>query len=237
MTRAIAALWLIFAVPVHAQIYKCVDADGNTEYTQTPCAKDDSKSVQTSVVTSTASGDAAVDCRWASMFATDVARRMQAGQASDEIFNMYGGLGGASKGTINIINYVYRFRANTDVSVERIASLAGSMCKAGSLGDVSCEALPYGSDPERDRCDPDYEEAGAPYGLEASSSPPAATAPSRAPIRVTTERSEEEVAACKKRYRDQIDAINARMRSGYSSEQGEQYREQLRALSRKLREC
>lgn len=44
-------------------------------------------------------------------------------------------------------------------------------------------------------------------------------------------------AACKKRYRDSIDGIDAEIGRGYSPEKGEQYKQQLLALTRKLRQC
>jgi hypothetical protein len=47
----------------------------------------------------------------------------------------------------------------------------------------------------------------------------------------------EKTEACKDRYRDQIDAIDAQMRNGYDSEQGEVYRERLRRLTSSMREC
>jgi hypothetical protein len=42
---------------------------------------------------------------------------------------------------------------------------------------------------------------------------------------------------CKKRYRDQIDLIDVEMRSGFSAEEGEQYKENLLALTFQLRAC
>lgn len=42
---------------------------------------------------------------------------------------------------------------------------------------------------------------------------------------------------CKKRFRDQIDAIDAEILSDYSPEQGKAYKEQLLALTRQLRAC
>ncbi|MDH4047909.1 MAG: hypothetical protein OEW68_00105 [Gammaproteobacteria bacterium] len=42
---------------------------------------------------------------------------------------------------------------------------------------------------------------------------------------------------CKKRYRDRIDEIDAEMRTGFSLEQGEMYKEKLRALTQQLRAC
>jgi hypothetical protein len=50
-------------------------------------------------------------------------------------------------------------------------------------------------------------------------------------------RSPEFVAQCKKKYRDAIDEIDAEMRQGYSSEQGEAYRQRLRILTEQLRAC
>ena len=51
------------------------------------------------------------------------------------------------------------------------------------------------------------------------------------------DRSDEAVAACKKRYRDQIDAIDAEMREGFSEEEGEVFKVQLLQLTAKLRAC
>ncbi len=42
---------------------------------------------------------------------------------------------------------------------------------------------------------------------------------------------------CKKRYRDQIDEIDAEMQTVFSSEQGDAYKEKLLALTKQLRAC
>jgi len=44
-------------------------------------------------------------------------------------------------------------------------------------------------------------------------------------------------SACKKRYRDAIDAIDAEIGREYSPAKAEQYKERLLALTRKLRRC
>jgi hypothetical protein len=44
-------------------------------------------------------------------------------------------------------------------------------------------------------------------------------------------------SACKKRYRDAIDAIDAEIRSEYSPEKDDEYKQRLLELTRKLREC
>ena len=57
--------------------------------------------------------------------------------------------------------------------------------------------------------------------------------------RVTEEspKSEEEIAACKKRYRDAIDVIDAEIGREYTADKGDEYKERLLVLTRKLREC
>ena len=42
---------------------------------------------------------------------------------------------------------------------------------------------------------------------------------------------------CKKRYRDQIDEIDAELRTAFSAEQGAAYKEQLLTLTSQLRAC
>ena len=49
--------------------------------------------------------------------------------------------------------------------------------------------------------------------------------------------SEANRAACKKRYREAIDAIDAEIGREYSPEKGDQYKQRLLALTRKLRQC
>ena len=50
-------------------------------------------------------------------------------------------------------------------------------------------------------------------------------------------RSEEEIAACKKRYRDQIDLIDAEIMREYSEEKADDYKQRLLQLTRQLRQC
>ena len=45
------------------------------------------------------------------------------------------------------------------------------------------------------------------------------------------------VAACKKQYRDAIDAVDAEMRAGFTPQQGEVFKQRLRLLTEKLRAC
>ena len=202
---------LLFASAAEAaDVHKCVADDGSTTYLQVPCPKKESDSGRATVE----STEYVLDCRWATTFASDVTRSMRAGLAPDDVFVLYGGADQVSPGTLNIFNYVFRFRANTSVTDERITSLAHSMCKAGSLGDVRCERLPYGNDTSGNRCNPEA-------GQQATTS--------------TTANIASE--ACKQDTRDEIDAIDAQMRQRYDPTQAELYRERLLALTARLREC
>jgi len=48
---------------------------------------------------------------------------------------------------------------------------------------------------------------------------------------------ETNTSECKKRYRDEIDAIDAEIGREYSPDKTEQYKERLLVLTRKLRQC
>jgi hypothetical protein len=229
LTRIAAMLMLatlMFADDALADIYKCTDEDGNVAYSQTPCVNQKTENIGSS---SADSASGALDCSYANRFALSTARRMRNGARSSDLFNLYGGLNTLSVGTIGVINYVYSYRSNDDVSVERIASLTQAKCRARSLGDVSCEALPLSYTESFGGCDANPEE------IEIVEPPPVQQQPVQRST--STSRSPELIEECKDSYRDQIDEIDAQMRRGYSSAQGEVYRERLRTLTQQLRAC
>lgn len=231
-------LALVFSGAAPAEIYKCTDSDGSTIYAQTPCSAAPAIDLGTS-----ASKSAPADCSYANRFAVRTARQMRAGASSSEVFDLYGGVGSLSKESIGVINYVYSFRSNDDVSVERISALALAKCSARSFGDPGCEALPFAFTETLGGCDADTPPPDSPVTADVSSTPNHATQPAiqsnvmRATDQSTRPRSPDQVLLCKKPFRDQIDAIDAKMRSGYTSEQGEIYRQELRALTQGLRKC
>jgi len=242
--RAIIAVALLAACAspagLRAEIFKCKDADGILTYSQTPCSKEAPVTVKAS-----GASTSAIDCSYANKFAATTARHMKNGAASDEMFDRYGGLGALSRGSIGIINYVYSFRTNDDVTAERIAGLTQAKCKAKGFGDVSCEALPLSFTEGLGGCDAEEDEDASQPGstvdpamsLGEQTTASAALDSGRESQRTTSASNTEIIEQCKKRYRDEIDAIDAEMRAGYSSEQGEVYREQLRALTERLRAC
>jgi hypothetical protein len=236
ISAAISAL--VFSGAAHADVYKCTDSDGSTIYAQTPCSTAPAMGLGTN-----ASKAAPVDCSYANRFATWTARQMRAGASSSEVFDRYGGVGSLSKESIGVINYVYSFRSNDDVSVERISALALVKCSARSFGDPGCEALPFAFTETLGGCDADTPPPDSPVTADVSSAPDHASQPAiqsnvmRATDQSTTPRSPDQVLLCKKPFRDQIDTVDAKMRSGYTSEQGEIYRQELRALTQGLRKC
>jgi hypothetical protein len=215
-----------------AQIYKCTEADGGVVYAQIPCSSDPVSDTEDN-----SSETAAQDCRYANTFAEWSARLMRAGTTSNEMFDRYGGLSSMSKGSIGVIKYVYSFRTNDDVTVERIAGLSLAKCEAGSFGDASCYALPSSYTETVGGCEP---EDGPLVAENVVGEPLETQAPLQAQqssASTVSSRSAAEVQECKKPLRDQVDEIDAKMRSGYSSAQGEIYKEQLRSLTQAMRRC
>lgn len=215
-----------------ADVYRCTDEDGGIVFKQTPCAAEPSEPVMTGEA-----GAPGPECGYANRFAFDAGRLMRAGLRSDELFNRYGGIDSLSRPAIGVINYVYSFRTNDKVSVERIAGLAEAKCRSKAFGKVDCDVLPIAFTTGIGGCDADT----APVVPDATASPapvPTLTpAPEVAREQVAEGLREAAVTECKQAYRDQIDAIDAQMRRGYSSEQGERYRDRLRSLTRRMRQC
>jgi len=221
-----------------AQVFRCTDADGAVIFRQTPCAEAEARpDAPAAVAPAPAEG---ADCRLANRFAGVVARYMRAGATSDQVFDRYGGVDTLSRSSVGVINYVYSFRTSDTVSVERIAGLSQAKCEAEAFGALRCENLPQTFTRTQGGCEFDE-------GDENGAQPARTEAPEPEPERQSQVaygrpqepdgRSDEAVEHCKRMYRDQIDAIDAQMRRGYSSEQGERYRDQLRGLTIKLRAC
>lgn len=57
------------------------------------------------------------------------------------------------------------------------------------------------------------------------------------PVPVPSNRSHEEIEACKEPLRDAIDAIEAEMLRGFSAEQAEEFQTKLRTLTQEMRAC
>lgn len=211
-----------------ADVFKCTAEDGGLTFQQTPCPEQKVEKVATQAV-----AEEGLECAVANRFAASTARLMRAGVKSDEVFDRYGGLDALSRSSIGVINYVYSFRTNDDVTVERIAELSDAKCQVGSFGDAKCETLPLSFTEGIGGCDGEGEVQEI-FAAEPGDPQPVVSTPTRS---TASGRSDEEIQTCKKHYRDSIDEIDAEMRRGYSSDQGEAYRQRLRLLTEKLRAC
>ena len=200
----------LLAPDAPADIYKCTAADGGVVYTQIPCPMPKKPAQGADDETA-----AAADCSEVARFAFSIARLMRAGLTSPEVSNRYGGPDAMSEGAAATIDYVYGFRSDDAVTVEQISSRTESMCEDGSLGELSCATLPAM-----------YTDTIADCG-----------APGRLAEPSGSGRSSEQTAACKKRYRDAIDEIDAEILRDYRPEQADRYKQRLLALTRQLRRC
>lgn len=254
--RYLLLLFLITCWPVQAQVYKCVAANGALTFSQTPCPDKDSKVTLERTATNNVADEA--DCTLAHDFALVTAHDMKRGVDSSTVFDGYGGLSSLSGESVSLISYVYQYRTNDEVSAEKVAALSLAKCEAGSFGDVSCERLPRAYTIRLGGCDTPEEIAdavmiGRMQGSGAVKSPPSTNAavPSQtrtygspearalayAERREAEEREEHRRTACRKDIREEIDAINAEMRSGYSASRGSTLQNRLRDLDQRLREC
>ena len=147
LCRVIASFALVLGATVilstqaEAAIFKCVSSAGDTTYTSTPCAQNQS----TRRISSNASVVSGLDCRVAQKLAFETSHRMKKGDSSATIFDGFGGLNSLSPLVISLVSYVYSFEGNSDVSAARIATLATEHCQVGSFGTQArhCDTYPY----------------------------------------------------------------------------------------------
>lgn len=248
----VACLW---SMPATAEIFKCVAKNGDLTFSQAPCPEKDS------TVTVMRSGGSVsvepVDCEHARRFALNTAQQMKSGTGSSTIFDNYGGLSALSRGSVSLISYVFQFRTNNDVSAARVSALATAKCQARAFGDVSCEELPASFTNGYGGCNKDEHEvdSNSPAtdvadGMQAQAThfQPLGDANGSASARnVNTALQvrnregsaveEEQRRQCRDRFESQIDGINKRMRSGYTSSQGESFKKRRRDLEEKMRDC
>ena len=234
-----AAILTSFLATANAGVYKCVGPDGSLTYSQTPCPGQKTTEIRTSSASESADW---LDCRHAGQFALTVAQSMKRGRGSADIFNQYGGLDGMSKSAVNIVNYVYMYQHSSDLSADRIAALTGNKCKARAFGDASCEAMPYGFIETIGGCGDDEDDeqpasAATVNNAQLLSGSPESAATAETNRQTMPRVDQDQSGDCKERLQKQIDRINISMRSGYSSQQGEQYRERLRTLRKQMRDC
>lgn len=242
-----------FSAPGSAAIFKCVSAAGDTTYTSTPCAHDES----TRRISNTAAAVAGLDCRIARKLAFDTTRRMKQGESSASVFDSHGGMDSLSPLVMGLISYIYTFDGNDKVSANRIATLATERCQVGSFGANArrCEVYPYefveqlgGCDAARDESRSAAEQTAAGQtgadpipatgtAIPASYEPPAAVPAIDTSARAAAANAIDARSNCRQRLTQTLENTNARMQGGASTAEQERLRAQQRQLRMQLARC
>jgi len=132
----------LFFIPndVDAQIFKCVAADGDVKYNEKPCGyKEDTGRVLTGIT----DRHTPLDCRLTGHFSGFIAEAMKQGRQADEVFNHFGGRDEVSPATRLVIEHVYGYQRNDDISMFEIAGLSLERCELGAFTEnVSCADYP-----------------------------------------------------------------------------------------------
>ena len=138
MKQTLLLALLILCTSAHADVYRCVGADGATTFSQTPC----SATAEKVAIRSNRASAGTADCDFAENFARTTTRLMQQGVDKDRLFERFGGPGAFDTGSTKMVNYVYQYRDNQGMSQDRIAELTIAQCNSGTFGAVSCASLP-----------------------------------------------------------------------------------------------
>ena len=139
MNRLIVLLLLLAGTQTFADVFRCTGEDGSVTFSQTPCSK---AAERVSVETGSTSTATSKNCKHAGHFSEAVARLMRQGMEKSDMLDEFGGADKFSRDSMRLVNYVYQFKSSGNVSPERIATLTTTQCETGTLGNVSCSALP-----------------------------------------------------------------------------------------------
>lgn len=106
-------------------------------------------------------------------------------------------------------------------------------------GNLTFQDSPCPTPAAEPEVDPEAEPVSEPTADEPVTAPVSAVEPEDGVsyVPVASNRSAGEVETCKEPHRDSIDAIEAEMLAGYSPEQGEQFKQELRGLTDAMRAC
>ena len=221
-----------------AAIFKCVGADGEVSYNQTPCQAEQ----KTAKVLSVSSANKTqYDCRIANNFARRTAMGMRSGLSSGDIFDSYGGIDAIPRTAIGVINYVYSHKDNVNTGPQRIAALSAARCSSGSYGDVGCDDFPYGFISDLGGCD-------AATKSTMTNSKPVVAASENEPstdhngttaamgVRTATDAGTSSTD-CHDQVQAQLSELFAKMRSGQSASAQGKLQDQKKSLQNQLDGC
>lgn len=225
-----------------AKTYKCIDEKGRTSYSQTPCAT----GAEENELTLDRHGQADAEvCAEVRQFAVKVGKSMRRGNHSSEVIAQHGGLETIAKPALGIINYVYSFRANVLISVDKVASLSVVKCNNGGFGQVRYADIPGAVDPNsvesmRARMEEiqrrNSEASMAAEGRDSDWQGALVTKTNGSPERpVSSDAIQPNMNSCRQ-YEQRLKSIQSSMRAGYGSEEGERLRAERRKYQALLRD-
>ncbi len=154
---------LVLVMPAHADVYRCVGADGAITYSQTPCSNSAEK---VAVGRSNSVAKGATDCAFTENFIRSTSRLMRQGVDKDRLFDQFGGPGAFDDGATRIVHYVYQYQDTRSMTQDRIAELAVAQCNTGAFGDVSCESLPRSYTESGGGCGDSFSASRADYSVD-----------------------------------------------------------------------
>ncbi len=246
MNRVLLLASLAMAITAHADIYRCVGADGSTTFSQSPCSDTAEKIAVNRGSRSSAlsSSSENADCSYAADFARVSSRLMRAGADKDRVFKEFGGRGAFDDGAARIVDYVFKYQNAKHVTEDRIAELASGQCGAGNFGGLNCDALPAAYTDKGGGCGESFSAQHAYYSVDTFA---VHRERSEARRQATAERMREQAERNRKRsaeldrgdqcaepIRREIDDIQMRIRAG-SDPNG--HRHNLQRLKKKLAKC
>lgn len=240
MKHSLLLALLIFAMPVHAAVFRCVGADGTTTYSQTPC----STSAEKIVVDRSPGANGTADCAFAEKFIRSTSRLMRQGVNKDQLFNQLGGPSAFDAGATKIVHYVYQYQDTQNMSQDRITELAVAKCNAGSFGGVNCESLPKSYTDAGGGCGESFSAHRAEFSVDVSAIRQAEADERRQASAELRKKQSEEMqkyyadmergTQCRQKIQAKISQVEARIYAG-ADPHGQ--RSELESLRTKLGKC
>ena len=225
-------LWLLLlpTLPALAQIYSCPAANGTVTYRQTPCpeALPESPAEAADTPAEEPPAGANADCEAAGRLAFATARLMQGGLGVDDSSRELGGQTLPAEAR-KLIDSVYAFRDDADLSAERIGALSETLCRGGSFGELNCNILPAGNARRAAGC-------AAQAQTAAAAIPTRRAAPAAASATLTAA-EKQAVRRCREPVEARIEAIDVELRRGVRGAAAERHLEELLSLTDALRAC
>ncbi len=224
-----------------ADVYRCTGEDGSVTFSQTPCSKAAERVSVDSGAPATATSK---DCKHAGHFSDAVARLMQVGMEKSDVLDEFGGAEKFSRDSMRLVNYVYQFKSTKSITPERIATLTSTQCETGTLGDVSCAALPEKYTRAGGGCSKSFSpNSAAPQAFDFSAQNKVRAKKDREKHEFIAEQGrkmaeqrehERKVSECRAEFQSRIDHIQGQMRMGSDPSR---HRVELQRLERKMSEC